>query len=127
MVCRRVVRKPQLVEVLFHIEPKANRLLIESSELFEPLVSPEAKTDNTQIQKLAQRTLDDLQSSYFTFRIGKQRIVVQEQVKKILELLTTFKSVIGAAAAAEPSASLAWTGIMAALPVRNAFCPEYLA
>ncbi|KAH6960223.1 hypothetical protein DER45DRAFT_557288 [Fusarium avenaceum] len=88
----------------------------ESSELFEPLVSPEAKTDNTQIQKLAQRTLDDLESSYFTFRIGKQRIVVQEQVKKILELLTTFKSVIGAAAAAEPSASLAWTGIMAALP-----------
>lgn len=127
MVCRRVVRKPEPVDVLLHMEHEANRLLIESFELFETLVSPEAKTDDTQIQKLAQRTLDDLESSYFTFRIGKQRIVVQEQVKKILELLTTFKSVIGAAAAAEPSASLAWTGIMAALPVSNTFCPEHLA
>jgi hypothetical protein len=70
--------------------------------------------------------LDDLESSYFTFRIGKQTIVVQEQVKKILEFLTTFKSIIGAAAAAEPSASLAWTGVMAALPISDDFWLECL-
>jgi hypothetical protein len=92
----------------------------------ETLIGPQLKTEDTPIQKLAKRTLDDLESSYFTFRIGNRSIVVQEQVKKILDFLTTFKSVIGAAAAAEPSASLAWTGVMAALPVSNASWTEYL-
>ncbi|KAG5657303.1 hypothetical protein KAF25_005867 [Fusarium avenaceum] len=78
--------------------------------------TPEAKKEDSPIQKLAKRALDDLESSHLTFRIGEEKIVVREQVKNILDFLTTFKSVIGAAAAAEPSASLAWTGVMAALP-----------
>ncbi|KAF5708118.1 WD domain-containing protein [Fusarium mundagurra] len=80
------------------------------------LLDPSTQRANTPIQKIARNALDDLESTRLAFRIGDRKIVIREQVKTILDFLTTFKGVIGAAAAAEPSASLAWTGVMAALP-----------
>ncbi|KAF4951958.1 hypothetical protein FGADI_7074 [Fusarium gaditjirri] len=88
----------------------------ESAELLKSFLNPTSQREDSPIQKIAQKALDDLESTRLTFRVGDRKIVIREQVKKILDFLTNFKSVIGAAAAAEPSASLAWTGVMAALP-----------
>ena len=80
-----------------------------------------SEEQDTPIQKIAERTLNDLESTRLNFRVGDRDIVVRKQVQKVFDFLTPFKGVIGAAAAAEPSASLAWTGVMAALPVRYTF------
>jgi len=90
---------------------------LESAELLESLLNPRSREQDTPIQKIAERTLKDLDSTRLALHIGDQKIVVREQVKKILDFLTFFKSVIAAAAATEPCASLAWTGVMAVLPV----------
>src|SRR5690349_2362736 len=66
---------------------------------------------------IAQRALDDLDSARLVFPIGERKIVIRDKVKSIFDFLTAFKSVIGGAVAADPSGSLAWTGVMAALPI----------
>ncbi|KAJ4005466.1 hypothetical protein NW766_011014 [Fusarium irregulare] len=88
----------------------------ESTELIESLLNFTSEEQDTPIQKIAERTLNDLESTRLTFRVGDRDIVVRKQVQKVFDFLTPFKGVFGAAAAAEPSASLAWTGVMAALP-----------
>ncbi|CAG7566002.1 unnamed protein product [Fusarium equiseti] len=104
----------------YGLTKKADILYSESTELLESLVNTTTHEQNTPIQRIAEETLHDLESTRLAFHIGYRKIVVREQVKKILDFLTTFKSVIGAAAAAEPSASLAWTGVMAPLPDESA-------
>ncbi|KAF5617279.1 WD domain protein [Fusarium tjaetaba] len=90
--------------------------LLRNGTLLDSLVNPPSQQEDSPIQKIARTALDDLESARLAFRIGDRDIVVREQVKKTLDFLTSFKSVIGAAAAAEPAASLAWTGVMAVLP-----------
>ncbi|KAF4993634.1 hypothetical protein FGRMN_6352 [Fusarium graminum] len=69
------------------------------------------------IQKIAREKLDSFSEAQLSLAIGKKSIVVRDSIVKIIKVINTLKPIIGGAAAAEPSAALAWAGVTTVLPM----------
>lgn len=69
------------------------------------------------LQKLANDKLDGIQKARLKVTIGGQEIVVEDQVRKLVHTILTFRDFIGDAISAEPHAALAWAGVIIILPV----------
>ncbi|KGO45895.1 hypothetical protein PEXP_017750 [Penicillium expansum] len=70
------------------------------------------------LQQAAKAKLEAIQNSRLKIKIGNDRVLnVREGVTKVVETVLSYKAIITAAVAAEPSASLAWGGVAALLPV----------
>ncbi|RFU28422.1 hypothetical protein B7463_g7900, partial [Scytalidium lignicola] len=69
------------------------------------------------IQKIAQSKLDSLEQTKLAFSVGKRKIVVREQLRKVISVVLVSKDIISTAISTEPCASLAWGGIVAVLPL----------
>ncbi|KAF5642268.1 WD domain protein [Fusarium tjaetaba] len=70
-----------------------------------------------EIQKLAEKKLEELPENRTSFVIGGKRIVVRESVQKAIRTITQFKALISGAVSAEPHAALAWACILGVLPI----------
>ncbi|KAK0702942.1 hypothetical protein B0T26DRAFT_838710 [Lasiosphaeria miniovina] len=68
-------------------------------------------------QQLAHAKLERLSDTYLSFQVGQRKIVVREQVSKVVKFVLKFKDVISSAISAEPHAGLAWAGILVILPM----------
>ena len=73
------------------------------------------------IQTLAHEKLSKVSEAHLSFSIGGKRIVVREAVLKTINAISKSKDIISLALSAEPHAALAWSGVMAILPVRSSF------
>ncbi|KAK4163949.1 hypothetical protein QBC43DRAFT_354088 [Cladorrhinum sp. PSN259] len=80
------------------------------------------------IQVIANRKLEELCSSDTDNRLSfsivgkKEPIIVRDVIRKVVTAISASKALIGAAASAEPHASLAWAGVMTILPfLENVF------
>ncbi|KGO78286.1 NACHT nucleoside triphosphatase [Penicillium italicum] len=70
------------------------------------------------LQKAAKAKLEAIQNSRLKIKIGNDRVLnVRDGVTKVVRTVLSYNAVITAAVAAEPSASLAWGGVAALLPV----------
>ncbi|KAF5555557.1 NACHT WD40 domain-containing protein [Fusarium mexicanum] len=70
-----------------------------------------------QIQKLAEKKLEELPENRTSFSIGGKRIILRESVQKAIRTITQFKALISGAVSAEPHAALAWACILGVLPI----------
>jgi hypothetical protein len=70
-----------------------------------------------QAHHVAQQKLDELTSKKLAISIGNRKFVVRDQVRKIVKVVDTFKSVVAAAISSEPHAAIAWAGFMVIIPV----------
>jgi len=69
------------------------------------------------IQGIAKQKLDAFQEARLSVTVGHKPIVVRESIIKAVEVINSFKTMIGGAVAAEPTAALAWAGTATVLPV----------
>ena len=69
------------------------------------------------IQDLATRKLEKIPEARLSFSVGEKTIVVRDVVLKAIDTIKTYKDIISVGISLEPSAGLAWGGIMAILPV----------
>jgi hypothetical protein len=69
------------------------------------------------VQMLAKNKLETLPQAQLAFSVGGTRIVVRDIVRKVIGAVLKFKDVISAVISAEPFAALAWSGIIAILPL----------
>lgn len=69
------------------------------------------------IQRAAKQRLDKVANAHLSLSIAGKTIVVREVFRKVIETVLAFKETIGSAVSANPCAALAWTGVMAMLPV----------
>jgi hypothetical protein len=79
--------------------------------------SVEGEDRAERLQKLAKDKLDGIQKARLKVTIGGDEIVVQDQVRKVVHTILTFRDFIGSAISAEPHAALAWAGVVIILPV----------
>lgn len=70
------------------------------------------------IQEMAQEKLERLSQNRFRLSIGNKEYEVRDQLKKTFQFVIYFKDLISFAVSHEPSAALAWSGILVALQVR---------
>jgi hypothetical protein len=98
-----------LLELGSHVSGKARVQALADS------VGGEDRADR--LQKLAKDKLDGIQKARLKVTIGGEEIVVQDQVRKVVHTILTFKDFIGNAISAEPHAALAWAGVVIILPV----------
>ncbi|KAG4259133.1 hypothetical protein FPRO03_13068 [Fusarium proliferatum] len=70
-----------------------------------------------QIQKLAEKKLEQLPKNRTSFSIGGRRITIREAAQKVIRTITQFKALISGAVSAEPHAALAWACILGVLPI----------
>jgi hypothetical protein len=70
-----------------------------------------------QIQKLAERKLQDIQNAQLKLTLGGREVVVKEQIRKVVNMIISAKDLIGLAVSADPHAALAWAGVLVVLPV----------
>lgn len=77
-----------------------------------------------QIQKLAEKKLEELPENRTSFSVGGKRIIIRESIQKAIRTITQFKALISGAVSAEPHAALAWACILGVLPVssRQLYC-----
>jgi hypothetical protein len=59
----------------------------------------------------------EVENARLKVKLGQREIVVQDQVTNIVKGIVYAKDFIGAAAASEPHAALAWAGVCLLLPV----------
>ncbi|KAF5613093.1 hypothetical protein F25303_14271 [Fusarium sp. NRRL 25303] len=69
-----------------------------------------------QIQKLAEKKLEELPENRTSFSVGGKRIIIRESIQKAIRTITQFKALISGAVSAEPHAALAWACILGVLP-----------
>ncbi|KAL2150432.1 hypothetical protein VTH82DRAFT_6995 [Thermothelomyces myriococcoides] len=69
------------------------------------------------IQRAAKQRLDKVANAHLSLSIAGKTIVVREVFRKVIETVLAFKETIGSAVSANPCAALAWTGVMAMLPL----------
>lgn len=70
-----------------------------------------------QLEKLVKDKLDAIQNAQLTVTVGGEKIVVKDQVCKLVRKILSFTDFIGAAITTEPHAALAWAGVVIILPV----------
>lgn len=75
------------------------------------------------IQKLAADKLEKLSQAKLSFSRGEKRVVVRDQVLKVVKFILAFKDLISSAISAEPHTALVWAGIMVVLPVSVSVLP----
>jgi hypothetical protein len=93
-------------------------------ELMPTSLFPDDLEDNNsnvtmlaQAQGVAQQMFDEVTSKKLAISIGNRKFVVRDQVRKIVKVVDTFKSVVAAAISSEPHAAIAWAGFMVIIPV----------
>ena len=83
-----------------------------------------AATRLAEMQTLASERLDRLARSRLCFTVGPRQFAVREQVQRVVKLILAAKGVISSAVATDPAATVAWAGIMVALPVSMPHSPK---
>ncbi len=73
----------------------------------------------SQLQDLVRQKLQDIQDARMKFTVDGREVVVKEQLLKVVGLIQSASSFIGAAISAEPLAALAWAGVVVILPVSS--------
>ncbi|KAL4907027.1 hypothetical protein BDW74DRAFT_176626 [Aspergillus multicolor] len=99
--------------------------LINSQQTEPKSVADDATERQTSLQTLVQRRLDDIENSRLTISVGKRKIAVKDEAKRIVQAILSAKEMISFAVSMEPHASLAWAGVLVFLnPVANAFTQD---
>lgn len=70
-----------------------------------------------QLSAFITRRLDSIEKDKQIFVVAGKKIVLQEQVDKIVRIIMFAKDFVSSAVNAEPHAALAWTGVCMLLPV----------
>ncbi|SPO07206.1 uncharacterized protein DNG_09900 [Cephalotrichum gorgonifer] len=69
------------------------------------------------IQRIAQEKLDNLAAGESSLTIGGRKFITRTEVLKIVKMMSACNSLIGLAIQSEPHAALAWTIVMAGIPL----------
>ena len=70
-----------------------------------------------QLSAFITRRLDSIEKDKTSFVVAGKRVVLQEQVNKVVRIIMFAKDFVSSAVNAEPHAALAWTGVCMLLPV----------
>lgn len=73
-------------------------------------------------QQLVHEALRGLQEGEFVIPRRFRQAVISQKVQSIVQIVLSVKDVISQAVAAEPYASLAWSGVLVILPVSIPTC-----
>ena len=74
-------------------------------------------TRHEQLSAVITRRLDDIEKDQKGFTMAGRRILVQEQMDKLVQMVLFAKDFVSSAVNAEPHAALAWAGVCVLLPV----------
>lgn len=71
----------------------------------------------TEMAKLANKKLSQIDDNRYKLQIGSKTIVVKEKMDQLIPAVLAAKYFVAAALTSQPMAGLAWTGVCTLLPV----------